>query len=429
MKLRHKLLILFIVLALTFILFIGSAIYTVLMTFTQSDMKTNKNTEDTPINNPNICTPLEVTGEKTGNKITLTFSGAFSAVKLKGTVKNDGTFSIEDTGDASTVRMALPSSPARLDFFSYMPQMDQSLYGIMLDQSSRQYQFNQLCYNDAAGFRRYCEDYLVALGSYYGTGVGKDRYRLKFKDDEGNAQVITAILGDVKADSQTDSTHRYHAKNDNTVLEFIMADRNDKNNRVINDKFGTLVSISKIGLNIKIDGTIKDGEINITGTCNKIDLTLTGEIKDGEISASGFYGNGSGLFLWPCDPSTPITDTYGWRMHPIWNERLLHEGIDFGVPMSSDIYASSSGEVTVAGSYGGYGEAVIIAHSNGLSTLYAHNSTVLVTVGDTVAAGQRIAYSGNSGNSTGPHLHFEILKNGTAVDPMPYLSKRSNADE
>lgn len=72
---------------------------------------------------------------------------------------------------------------------------------------------------------------------------------------------------------------------------------------------------------------------------------------------------------------------------------------------------------------------MIIAHSNGFSTLYAHNSTVLVSVGDTVSAGQRIAYSGNSGNSTGPHLHFEILKNGTATDPMPYLSKRSDSDD
>lgn len=427
MKLRYKLLIAAILIFITFGLFVASSLYSVIAMHSQNDRKTDSEAETNPITNTNICIPIEVTGRKDGRKIYLTFSGAFSTSRLQGRIADDGTFSIEDSGDASAVKMSLPSSPARLDFFSYMPQMDQSLYeGIRLDHNSKQYIFNQSCSNDDKGFRRHGDDYLVALGSYYGKNVGTDRFRLKFRTEDGKSQVITAVLGDVKADSQTDPTHRYHAKNDNTVLEFIMADRNDENNRIINNKFGTLVGISKIGLTIKIEGKVKNGKIDITGKCNGIDLSLSGTVSEGEVTASGFYGNGSGTFLWPCDPSISISDHYGWRMHPIWHEMRLHEGTDFAVPSGSKIYASAGGEVTVAGWYGGFGKAVVITHGNGMSSLYAHNSEVLVSVGDKVAAGQLISYSGNSGDSTGPHLHFEIRKDGTPVNPMDYLTKRSN---
>ena len=90
--------------------------------------------------------------------------------------------------------------------------------------------------------------------------------------------------------------------------------------------------------------------------------------------------------------------------------------------MGSPVYAAASGRVIIAGGYGGYGEAVVIDHGSGLSTLYGHNSSVSVSVGQNVKQGQVIASSGSTGISTGPHLHFEVRVNGSYVDPMSYFN-------
>lgn len=107
-----------------------------------------------------------------------------------------------------------------------------------------------------------------------------------------------------------------------------------------------------------------------------------------------------------------ITSPFGRR----WG--TIHTGTDFGYPTGTPIYASESGTVTVAGWYGGYGKCVIIDHGNGMQTLYAHQNKVNVAKGQKVIRGQCIGETGNTGNSTGPHLHFEVIINGKAVDPM-----------
>jgi murein DD-endopeptidase MepM/ murein hydrolase activator NlpD len=116
-----------------------------------------------------------------------------------------------------------------------------------------------------------------------------------------------------------------------------------------------------------------------------------------------------------------ITSTYGWRVHPILKTERLHNGIDFGTDYGTPIGAAGSGTVIYADWYGGYGYTVIIDHGNGLSSLYAHNSDLLVTEGQTVQAGQPISNAGSTGFSTGPHLHFEVREQGEPVDPMKYL--------
>lgn len=116
-----------------------------------------------------------------------------------------------------------------------------------------------------------------------------------------------------------------------------------------------------------------------------------------------------------------LSSSYGRRFHPIIKEYRMHNGVDFAKPSGSNIYAVADGRVVYAGSLGGYGNTVIIAHSSSLSTLYAHASKVLVKVGDSVKAGQTIALVGQTGTATGPHLHFEVRKDGSPVDPMPYL--------
>jgi murein DD-endopeptidase MepM/ murein hydrolase activator NlpD len=119
--------------------------------------------------------------------------------------------------------------------------------------------------------------------------------------------------------------------------------------------------------------------------------------------------------------AAPVTSEFGWRVHPIFGTRRLHAGIDLGAPTGTPIYAAAAGVVIQAGVQNGYGNAVIISHGNGLSTLYGHQSKIAVSAGQSVARGDLIGYVGSTGNSTGPHLHFEVRENGTAVNPRLHL--------
>ncbi|MEH2026026.1 murein hydrolase activator EnvC family protein [Nostoc sp.] len=128
---------------------------------------------------------------------------------------------------------------------------------------------------------------------------------------------------------------------------------------------------------------------------------------------------GTGVMAYPSDAST--SSPFGWRMHPILGYRRFHAGLDFAASYGSKIRAADSGTVIFAGWYGGYGRAVIIDHGNGITTLYGHTSELYVTEGQAVERGQAIAAVGSTGFSTGPHLHFEVRRNGTPVDPANYL--------
>jgi murein DD-endopeptidase MepM/ murein hydrolase activator NlpD len=118
-------------------------------------------------------------------------------------------------------------------------------------------------------------------------------------------------------------------------------------------------------------------------------------------------------FIWPVHGV--LTSYFGWR----WGR--MHEGIDLAVGNGTPVVASAAGTVIVAGWMGGYGNLVVVDHGNGVATAYAHNTSITVGVGQSVAQGQLVAYSGNTGNSTGPHVHFEVRVNGAAVDPLGYL--------
>lgn len=100
----------------------------------------------------------------------------------------------------------------------------------------------------------------------------------------------------------------------------------------------------------------------------------------------------------------------------------MHEGVDWSMPVGSSVKAADGGTVVSAGYDGAYGYSILINHGNGIKTRYAHNSKLLVHAGDKVYKGQQIAKSGNSGRSTGPHLHFEVIRNGTHVNPMKYVN-------
>ncbi|WP_075289156.1 M23 family metallopeptidase [Pararhizobium arenae] len=120
-------------------------------------------------------------------------------------------------------------------------------------------------------------------------------------------------------------------------------------------------------------------------------------------------------------PASDITSRFGNRLDPFLGRLALHAGIDFRAAIGTRISATAPGTVISAGRNGGYGNMVEIDHGNGVTTRYAHLSSILVNVGDHVKAGEAIAKTGNTGRSTGPHLHYEVRLNGEAVDPMRFL--------
>jgi len=142
-----------------------------------------------------------------------------------------------------------------------------------------------------------------------------------------------------------------------------------------------------------------------------VSASLASRIQTSQ-SSSSVVPSSSGL-VWPV--SGPVTSGYGWR----WGR--MHEGIDIAVPTGTPVVAAASGRVIVAGWMGGYGNLVVVDHGGGLATAYGHNSSFAVGSGSTVSQGQTIAYAGSTGNSTGPHVHFEVRVNGSPVDPLGYL--------
>ena len=127
-------------------------------------------------------------------------------------------------------------------------------------------------------------------------------------------------------------------------------------------------------------------------------------------------------FIYPLGASGFVTDAYGYRYHPIYGDYKFHPAVDFAVPQGTPIYATKSGTVTAAtyNEYNGY--YVAINHNDGYTSLYAHMTNFVVSVGQTVSQGEVIGYVGSTGYSTGPHMHFEITYGGASVNPIEYVT-------
>lgn len=149
---------------------------------------------------------------------------------------------------------------------------------------------------------------------------------------------------------------------------------------------------------------------------------LTSSIRNSGSSSSSSKYNG-GIMAWPVPSCHTISSGYGGRIHPTTGKYKFHGGLDIPGSYGSAIVAANSGKVIWAGNRGdSYGNYVIIDHGGGVSTLYGHSSKVLVSSGQSVSRGQRIANVGSTGRSTGPHCHFEVRINGSRVNPNPYVN-------
>ena len=169
---------------------------------------------------------------------------------------------------------------------------------------------------------------------------------------------------------------------------------------------------------LKRDRALQEQELQeLEDTSNDVQQSLEQELARRQANP-GSYRNlpkWSGGLSRPANG--PITSRFGYRYHPILGYRRLHAGVDIGAGYGSSVYAASEGEVFFASWRGGYGKCIIVLHGGGMSTLYGHLSQISVSAGQRVQRGQRIGAVGSTGLSSGPHLHFEVRRNGVPVSP------------
>jgi len=138
--------------------------------------------------------------------------------------------------------------------------------------------------------------------------------------------------------------------------------------------------------------------------------------------SGGSSVSGTGTFVFPVASYVYISSRFGMRVHPITGQYKSHTGMDIASNQGTAVYACDSGTVVLAQWYGGYGNCIMIDHGNGYKTLYGHLSVISVSEGQTVSQGDTIGQVGSTGNSTGPHLHLEVYKDGSRIDPEQFYS-------
>lgn len=143
--------------------------------------------------------------------------------------------------------------------------------------------------------------------------------------------------------------------------------------------------------------------------------------SSGNSGAGAAVVSGNGTFAHPCPGLTRISSTFGWRAQPLPGASTNHKGIDMAAPTGTPIYAAAGGTVVSAGYSGNAGNMLVINHGGGLQTIYMHCHKLYVSAGQKVSKGQNVAAVGTTGNSTGPHLHFQVMSNGIPVNPQNYL--------
>ncbi len=181
-------------------------------------------------------------------------------------------------------------------------------------------------------------------------------------------------------------------------------------------------SVEALKAEVSKDNKALEKQIDqLNAEANALTALIQSQQNKGQASSSTTSQYTGGAMAWPVPASHRITSPYGYRIHPILKVKKFHSGIDIGAGSGTPIVAAASGTVTMSQTYGGYGKTVMIDHGGGMVTLYAHCSKLNVSVGQKVTKGQTISLVGSTGQSTGPHLHFEVRKNGATQNPTSYV--------
>lgn len=270
------------------------------------------------------------------------------------------------------------------------------------------------------------------------TQAGKRMRSLYMGENEGFLQLL------IQSESLIDWIDRAYyqqrvLKQDKNLLQELKAKtqtlnaqkhRLEAQRQLAQSTIGQIQSLQgQLSVQLKEEAQLKDKYLNDAKYYGQLEdqlyvqsQQLSGMIARLQVAASAspeVIKKSTGRFMWPL--SGRMTSGFGYRRHPIFGTVKRHTGIDISRPNGTPIAAADGGKVVFAGWYGGYGKAVVIAHKNGLSTLYGHMSRISVGTGTFVNKGERVGAVGSTGYSTGAHLHFEVRVNGRPVNPLGYL--------
>lgn len=244
------------------------------------------------------------------------------------------------------------------------------------------------------------------------------------------AEADSEVLNEIETTKSEIEETKKNLEDEKNELDEAKKQKTEKNNKLItskNEKQSKIDSLTdeEKELQNKIDEynnkmkEITEAERKAAAaTASSSTSTTSSGTTAGAITVTG-----TGQFTWPVPGYRSLSSYFGYRIHPIYGTYQLHTGIDIAAPLNAQFVAADDGVVILAsyGYNGGYGNYVVISHANGITTRYAHGTTVLVTTGQTVTKGTPVLTVGSTGASTGPHAHFEVRVNGVAVNPLNYL--------
>lgn len=243
-------------------------------------------------------------------------------------------------------------------------------------------------------------------------------YQQTLKDDLADVEKVKADLETKQADLDdviSQKNAEINKYSDDVEMQKALAAEYAKQESELDDKLAELARQEQQ----RLEEERKQREAEQQQQDNNGGSDNSGSDSDNSGSNNGGSTTGSGRFIWPV--SGPITDYFGPRESPTAGASSNHMGIDIGCSYGVPIAAADSGVVTVAEWGESGGNYVMIDHGNGFVTMYLHNSSLAVSVGDVVSQGQTIAYAGSTGYSTGTHCHFSVFLNGSYVNPLDYL--------